>query len=980
MNNKYKIIRIVFILFLIALNSVFAQKKTLQTKVDKNGFTYKFVNDDPLGVKMYQLKNGLKVYLSVNKTSPRIFGYIAVKTGSANDPSLATGLAHYLEHMLFKGTDSLGSLNFAKEQPLLKKIEDLYQVYRKTKDVNKRKQIYHQIDSISGVAAQYVAANEYDKLTSALGSKSTNAYTATDKTVYRNDIPSNQLEKWLKLESERFRNPQMRIFHTELEAVYEEKNISLDNDIRQAMEKMQEALFQNHSYGTQTAIGTINHLKNPSITEIIKYYNKYYVPNNMAVILSGDLDPEKTIQLVDKYFGKMQSKKVEPRKFSPEKSKGKPTVKEVFGPQAEMIMMAYRFPGANSKDAKIMMLLDMMLYNEFSGLFDLNLNLKQKVLVAQSAPILMKDYSYQRLIGVPREGQTLEEVRDLLLGQLDKLKKGDFDEEIIKASIRNFEAMDVKNFEKNQNRADAMLDDFVYGYSWENVVSQYDELKKLTKDDIVKAANKYYTNDYVIVYKRKGKKNSVKVEKPEITPVKLNNGDLSIFAKSVLKMESSDIQPKFVDYKTAITKKNIKPNLPLLYHKNDENKRFALYYYFDFGSKTDEIAGLAADYLQYLGTEKMTSAQLKQKQYNLACELGVEVQENNIYVFARGLQDQFDDAVMLLEEWINEAKADDAVLKNFIQDKIKDRNIAKTNKQFILQEALRNYAIYGPNNPFRNQLSEKELNALEAKTLVDKIKSLPTYEHRILYYGPESINEVSKKIKQFHKIPTKLNPVPKAKNYVRLDTKENMIYFVDFDMVQAEILFTSKSSNYDSKLSPIIRLYNAYFGSGMASVVFQEMRESKALAYSVFSSFMYPEFKDDPYYNIAYIGTQADKITEAMQGMFDLLNDLPLEEKRFENVLSSSKQKVATQRIVRESILFNYLSSEKVGLDSDINEQVWEAYKSISINDLKKFHEDFIKNKSYFITILGSKDKIDTKKLEKFGKVKVLTLEEVFGY
>ena len=264
---------------------------------------FQTVKNDPYNVLQYQLDNGMKVYLSVNKDEPRIFTNFAVRTGSKNDPNDATGLAHYLEHMLFKGTSKIASLDWEKEKMLLQQISDLYEEHRQTTDAEVRKAIYHQIDSLSGEASKYVATNEYDQLIGELGGKSTNAYTSLEKTVYVNDIPSNELDKWMTIEAERFKELTLRLFHTELEAVYEEFNRAQDNDGRQVYYEMLATLFPKHTYGTQTTLGTGEDLKNPSMVKIHEYFDKYYVPNNMAIILVGDLDPDKTINLIEKHFG-----------------------------------------------------------------------------------------------------------------------------------------------------------------------------------------------------------------------------------------------------------------------------------------------------------------------------------------------------------------------------------------------------------------------------------------------------------------------------------------------------------------------------------------------------------------------------------------------------------------------------------------------------------------------------------------------------
>ncbi|MBL8016417.1 MAG: insulinase family protein, partial [Ignavibacteria bacterium] len=488
------------LLLFVFITSAFAQVQT----ITEGNYTYTTVEGDPMKTRMYTLDNGLKVFLTVYKDEPRIQTYIPVKTGSKNDPSDATGLAHYLEHMLFKGTDKFGTKDYSKEKPLVDEIIALYEKHRSTTDPKKRKEIYRQIDSVSGIAAKYAIANEYDKLMADLGASGTNAYTWVEQTVYTNDIPSNQLEKWIMVEAERFRNPVMRLFHTELEAVYEEKNISLDDDNDKAWDEMFLSLFPTHPYGTQTTIGTIEHLKNPSIKKVIEYYNARYIPNNMAIVLSGDLDPEKTIELIDKYWGSKPSGTVPG--FTPpvEKPITKPVVKNVYGPEAEYLLMGYRFPGANTRENDLITMVDMVLANSAAGLLDLNLNQSQKVLGSGSFIMTFKDYSAHMLSGNARNGQKLEEVKDLLLEQVEKVKSGDFPDWLPEAIINDLRLSELRGQESNRSRADQIVNAFVKDIPWEDQVARIDRLSKITKQDIVDFAKKNYGDNYAIKYKRTG--------------------------------------------------------------------------------------------------------------------------------------------------------------------------------------------------------------------------------------------------------------------------------------------------------------------------------------------------------------------------------------------------------------------------------------------------------------------------------------------
>ena len=373
MNVKNQLLLLFTIIVLTFSCTTPAEEGFVTKTAEEGGYTYEYVTHDPMKARIYTLDNGLKVYLSVYKNEPRVHSFIAVKAGGKNDPADNTGLAHYLEHMMFKGTDKFGTSDWEHEKPLLDSIENMFNHYATLTSADDRKDYYAQIDMVSNEAAKYAIANEYDKMISSLGGKGLNAYTTEDRTVYTSDIPSNQLGKFIEIEGDRFSKIVNRLFHTELEAVYEEKNRSLDNDFWKAYEALYSALFTRHQYGTQTVIGTIEHLKNPSITEIKKYFYNNYAPNNVAICISGDLDPTATIKMIDTYFGKWQPVERKEWVKIEEDPITEPIVKEVYGPDAERLTMGFRFDGRNSEDYLKMEIVDMLLNNSEAGLIDLNL-------------------------------------------------------------------------------------------------------------------------------------------------------------------------------------------------------------------------------------------------------------------------------------------------------------------------------------------------------------------------------------------------------------------------------------------------------------------------------------------------------------------------------------------------------------------------------------------------------------------------------
>ncbi len=949
---------------------------------DVSKYTYETVPGDPLGVKIYTLKNGMKVYMSVNKDEPRIQTNIAVRAGSKHDPADATGLAHYLEHMLFKGTNNIGSLDWEKESALLDQISDLYEQHRVETDETKRKEIYAKIDEVSNEAAKLVAANEYDKMVSSLGAKGTNAYTWVEQTVYVNDIPSNELDRWMKLESERFKMVVLRLFHTELEAVYEEFNIGQDNDGRKSNKAISQALFPNHPYGTQTTIGTGPHLKNPSHVKIKEYFDKYYVPNNMAIIVSGDFDPDDVAAKAEKYFGDYKRQDVP--KFTYEDTSGPTSIvkKEVIGQEAEYVDMAWRFGGATSDDPAMLRMIKGLLYNQQAGLIDINLVQKQKVLEGDASTWAYEDYGIFSMYGKPREGQSLEDVEKLLIGELENIKKGNFDEWLMKAVIKDAKLGEIRSNEYNRARTSFMTNAFILGVNWKDYVNRIDAMEKITKQQIVDFANKHFKDNYVVVYKRTGEdKSSFKVDKPAITPVSLNREESSTFTKDFMSKEAPSLSPVFVNYKDEIMEKKLSSGVPIDYIKNKNNQTFSLDYIVEMGKDSDKLLPLAITLLPYLGTDKYSAAELQKEFFKLGLSFDVYSGNERVYVSLNGLDESLEDGVKLFEHVLANVKGDDEALKNVISDALLSRENNKKNKRTILRSAMANYARYGKKSAFTDQLSEAELKNIRADQLVKKIKELTAYEHRIFYYGSQSIQEVVNIFDTHHKTPPTLKPVLEPTKYKELATTENKVYFVDFPMVQAEVLMLSKGTQGFSPNENIMKeLYNNYFGFGLSSIVFQEIRESKALAYSAYAYYSSPSKKDKAHYLQAYVGTQVDKLKDAIPAMQEIIENIPISDAQIETARQSILKKIETERVNKTRIYWSSRSAKDLGYDYDMRKDIYEKMKNITVDDLKAFHKNYVKGRNYTVLVLGSKESVDMDYLKTIGNVEELTLKEVFGY
>lgn len=978
-----KLMKLFFVVLLAtSIQCVSAQKTYEWKEATAAGYTYKYVSNDPIHARFYTLKNGLTVALSVNKTEPRITVKIPVRTGSNNDPKDHTGLAHYLEHLLFKGTDKFGSLDWANEKPLLDKIDGLYEQYNKTTDPAKRKEIYATIDKTSGEAAKFSIANEYDNMMKAMGGQGSNAHTFVEETVYEEDIPSNAVEKFLDVQAERFRNPILRIFHTELEAVYEEKNRGLDNDGNKMQEAMFYNLFPTHNYGQQTTIGTIEHLKNPSITAIRDYYYKYYVPNNMAIVMSGDLDPDKLIKMIDEKFSYMKTKAVDEYKPAPEKPLIGPIVKDIYGPSAENMRILYRTAAAGTHEAMLADLLSSVLSNGKAGLLDLNLNKQQKVLGANAGTIEFKDYGVFIVSASPKQGQTLEEVKDLLMAQLAIVKKGEFDESLLKAIVANAKLSQLQGLENNNNRASALMDQFIKNkdLGWNKNVAELDEMAKISKKELVDFANRFLDDkNYVLLYKRKGEdKSIVKVEKPAITPVETNPTKQSAFVKMINEKPLLPGQPLWLDFTKDFQKAKL-GNADIFHVINKDNSLTRMYYRFSMGSWNNKVLPLALQYLQFLGTDKYTAEQISKEFYNLACNFTANAATEESTVSISGLQDNFGKAVELFEHLIRNCKPDETALEGLKNRLLRTRANTKLNKNAIMA-ALRSYGTYGANNPTNYALSNDEIKNLKANDLVDMLHALLNYQHKIIYYGPMPLTDFTAGIQKWHSIPASWTTTAPAVKFPRATQISNEVLFADYDMVQAEIFWVRNLEAYDAKKEAGIDLFNTYFGSGIGSIVFKVIRESKALAYSTQASMLKPVKKEDNFSFIAYVGSQADKLNDAVNGMNELLNDMPETKQTFEDSRKGTLKDYETDRITKENIVFNYLSLQKKGIDHDLRKDIYEQMKAMTFEDIKQLHDSELKNKPYTYCIVASEKKINVDDLKKYGEVKKLSLEQLFGY
>lgn len=925
-------------------------------------------------IKTFVLDNGLRILISTNKEKPEIVAHVVIRAGGKNDPDNATGLAHYLEHLMFKGTSNYGTSNYAAEKPLLDQIEALYETYRMSSDAGIRKSIYKKIDSLSYEASKYSIANEYDKMIDMIGGKSSNATTTYDYTVYENEFPSNQLENWAKIESDRYCNAAFRGFHTELETVYEEYNNTLTEDSRAVMQAVNSLLYPHHPYGKHAVIGTGEHLKNPSIKFIKQFYQTWYVPNNMAVCIAGDVDPQDALQIIKKHFGSLRPNRSLPV-LAPdtEKAIGPPVKKVLEGVQDQQVTLAWSFPGQGSMAADTLL----MMSSVFSSLLyaDQTQDAEEQPVSYSTFINGLADYSTWVVSGFPTREKTADDMVKGILNYVEKMKKGAFDDKLVGEAVSK-----LRNFQEKGNRG--MVEKFDLSFAlnvpFEQVDSQLDRLAKISKADIVQFANHYLDKGYAEVIKKQNMNVvAAKIEKPAITPILTNRNEISKFAEGIHTSKVKPIEPVFIDYAKKVSRLKTKRGLDIVYMKNNE-KRFNLDFIFDFGNSTDKYWSLALQYLQELDSPQANDNQLAKQLSGIGCSYNARAIDTQMFISLSGVAEHMQRALELVQGFMLNVKADSTILNSMIAD-IKTRRGTELSNPDIAAYKLQEYIMFNGEN-LQQVVANSELDQLKPEQLADRVKQLFSYKHRVAYYGPNDPKSIVEMLEVCHPIPPLWKGGTVSSSSQVASMQEDRVYLLPFNVKNCSILFLSSSDDkkYLPELDSKVSIYNSYFGQGTNSVVFQEIRESRGLAYSAQASYG-SEGVGQPCLFSGSVKTQAYKASEAIKTFKDIVNNMPISASSFETCKNSLVSMMRSRRVSDYMIFYSYNSQ---GAKPTVMQQKksFEQLQNTTLSDVENFHKKWIKNSSFYIGIVGDKQDLDLKAIGQYGKIVELSVNDVFGY
>ena len=929
-----------------------------------------------LKTKTFHLDNGLKVVMCEDHSQPEIYGAVYVHAGSKNDPVEATGMAHYFEHIMFKGTDRIGTTNWEAEKVFLDSIDLMYDRLHETTDVAERQAIQQKINALSQKSAEYAIPNEVDVILTQMGGKSLNAGTSYDQTMYFNTFPSNQLSKWMDVYVERFRNPVFRLFQSELETVYEEKNMYGDNPISAFQEYLFHEAFGEHPYG-RPVIGYTEHLKNPQTSKMREFYNTYYVANNMTLILVGDFDIDATEPMVAEKFGTWRSKELPKQPtYNLPKFNG-PTVKEVK--MTPIKMGALIFPGVKNSDPDMLplSLACNIFANGETGLMD-KLMKDGKIMAAIMLPLSLEDCGGNVMIYIPKLlGQSHENAEELIFGCIDRLKKGDFSDDLFEAMRMSMLTDRLKETESLNDLASLFLELETSGQTYEEYLEETERLKTITKDEVVAIANKYFGNDYLDVRSKMGFPAKDKVDKPNWKPIEAKNTEAkSDFAKAIEAQQVPEVEPQVIKFGEDVVITEVNDSFKLFSTTNPCNDIFDLKLVFNYGTFNNPDLSLAVSYFQMQGTTTQSPEEFALQLQKLGASVDFYTSDNQFTVHLTGFEKDLNNILALCHSKLQNPSNEEKYIETLVEGEKTGFSTQREDASTWAQ-AVREYAMYGDQSNYLNHATIKEWSKKSGESLLAEVAEALKYDGHVFYSGntqPELVVDMLK-----NNGLVKPNAI-KGQEKIRMEKKyiEPQVFIASNKKFrQSNIYFYVPGEKLNLKDEALASVFSKYFGTDMYSIVFQEIREFRSLGYTAYANYRYDYLERKPGNLFGFLGTQSDKTLDGMNAFKDLIVNMPVRMEKF----NASKEALLKAR-ASDYIGFRDMPSSvqnwmKKGYDHDPRGEVTEIIRNTTFGDVQGFYDRMIKNRPVIIMMSGNEKQIDKKELGKFGTVTKLKYKDI---
>ncbi|MDR2383230.1 MAG: insulinase family protein [Prevotellaceae bacterium] len=944
------------------------------------------INTNAQGLKAFKLPNGLSVFVWEDAMSPDVFGMVAVNVGSKEDPEEYTGLAHYLEHMMFKGTEKIGTLDWEKEKPVYEQIIAKYDEYAKTADPIQREAISKEINKLTVESAKYHLLNDFSNLTKGIGGENLNAFTSYDYTCYQSSFPPGEIYKWLELNSERFINPVFRSFQPELETVYEEYNMYQDEQNSRINEFILNTAFAGHPYA-RSIVGLPEHLKNPQLSRLTEFYRNWYVPDNMALILVGNVKTSEILSIIKDKFGRLENRPVPERKSYPENPvKGRKEVSAKLSPYPQTVLAFAGCPLGNEDYIAMEICTSILSNSSRTGLID-KLVIDGDLLSGGSGLLSLKDRGEILVSAIPyydmnqRRFESLKSTEKTLLKEIKKLQEGNFEEWLIQSikneMIRNFDLL----MENNERKASKLVEIFIYGKNLEDLLNYKDIVASVSIEKVKETAKKYFGSDYYAIFLNEGKPSKGKeLEKPSYEPIQPVRGVESEYAKIFrllpVKYAVNNSYANIDDVKI----RQINDRSKLFYTYNPENDIFTLTLKFGVGAEKMPKLELSAALMNNAGIMGQMEAQaLKQEFSNLGATCRYYVDDSYLYVIMNGFETNLETSCNLLTRQVLLPQLDEKQMNSLKGSYIQRRAIEKTINE-TLQDALDEYLLYMNKSKYIDRLTMNEINEMSVSNLTGEFQRATDYEAEIHYVGALPIEQVydilSKNLPL--KQGEKASSSPEEKD--RTNYTENTVLFLpNNDAKQSMIYFYIQGDDYKKEKDPYINAFNQYFGVGFNGLIMQEIREYRSMAYSAGGYYLKPSIENKKAYFIGAIGTQADKTLDAIEVYMDLLTNMPQYPDRISNIKNFLKETATVEKPHFRNASQTYQSWKLRGYTKSPAETNKDAIDNLTFDDIVKFYNENIKGRPIVTAIVGNPKMIDTKILEKYGKVIKLSTSKIFS-
>lgn len=939
-------------------------------------------NTKALEVKEHKLKNGLTVWLNEDHSQPKVFGAVVVKAGAKDCPD--TGIAHYFEHMMFKGTDKIGTVDYDAEKTLLDSIALKYDELAATEDEAARSQIQKEINELSIRSSDYVIPNEFNRLISKYGGSGLNAATSYDATIYFNTFSPQYMSQWAEINSERLLNPVFRLFQSELETVYEEKNMYGDFIGGPVMDRLLARYFAPHPYA-YPIIGSTKNLKNPRLTEMRKFFEEYYVASNMGLILSGDFDTEAVLPVLEKTFSRIrpgEAPKHDIVALPPFKGKEKMKIKFPV-PLVKAMGMGFRGVPANHEDQVALAVAVNMLNNANGTGFLDKLMVDRKIMASMAMNESMNEAGILAVAVIPKlMFQTYGGAEKLVWKEINRVKEGDFSDEIFNSLKQEQRRQYASNLENIDSRARIMMSLYSQGKSWEDYLQEVSGIDALTKEDVVRVARKYFSENYLCVTKTTGKYPKDNLTKPDFSPIVPKNSEASSeYAKQLEQLPVQEVKPRFIDFQKDVETVSLTPLATLYATVNPVTDIFTLNLVYQVGTLEQPKLMHLANYLQFLGTDSLSFHEFRTRLQVLGSTISFDATDKQFFMRITGFDKHFKETVQLAGDFIRHVKADDKQIRQVINDaKVTEKAFFESSDN--IANALLEKVKYGEQSRFLTKLSLSEVKKLKGKELLDAFVQVRQTECDLLYCGTLPVAQVREEIEAF--LPLKEITVAVNAPYHRDAKKYDKptVYFMDMPTASQSIVYGyAKGEVTDDAWSRhAARLFSVYFGGDMSSLMFQEIREFRSLAYRVSGRYILPphnlEGKAGEF--VTMLSTQSDKTLDALGIMNSLIHEMPEKEERISTVKQSIVNQVNNDFPSFREVPEKVAGFRRNGFDNDPSEALLSGISDMDMKDIIRFYRHNVRLKPVVYVIVGNSRRIDMKQLETYGNVIRLRKKDIY--